>query len=383
MLKLVALAARVLFFLLVIPKLQPGVLADYVFANSVSILGATLLVLGLDEELPRVIGGNKAKASAYMRWFYVLSAAGLVGISILLAFPGKNLAILAMLLTVTAGRILTGIIRSINPRVNEHIQNLPWAIFIAAVVVFDLSRSVEIIAAMTLSMALFQYWGVILVLKEGYKSIEVAPVPLLALVRHGLSHGLSRLASNFCLLGLVRGPILWPVWFRLTENLDSIAFAIAIGEVVAQFGRIPANHAYARWCRDVPLLRSDWAGAVVSSLLLSIGLFVLSSVGFTILWELGWLPAQARNIDLQIQALLLSSTVPGFRMLRYLLWSRGVMGAWIAILTFSMLLLSVAVIYYIDIRQWFYVLTLITLAGLALMTVKSRRYFDTPNLPNH
>jgi len=376
LLKLLSLAARGMFFLLVIPRLPAGVLSGYMFASSIAVMGATALMLGLDEELPRVIRGSMASARAYIRWFFLLSALAFVGLLILAAIPSLNLAILVFLLAVAAGRILGGIIRSLDPRINEQIQNLPWVIFIAIVVTFQLDQTVPLIAVMSASMLAVQYVGAYLVLKRDNTSASLEPVSLMALIRHGLEHGWSRLASNLLLSSVMRSAIIWPVWFGYTGNLDQVAFAIAVGEIVAQFGRIPANQAYSRWCRVPPMRRIDWREAIISSLLLSIGLFAVSSAGIVALDLLGWLPKQAENIELQIQALLLSSTIPAFRMVRYLLWSRGILANWIALLSAAMAILAAGVIYLLDASQWFYGLASLTVIGAGMMAIKSFRYFE-------
>ena len=381
-LKLLALGARLAFFVLVIPRLPSGVLSGYMFANSVAVMGATILILGLDEELPRIIGGSVARARAYIRWFYLLSALGLSGLAALIALPSLNLAIIVFLLAVSAGRILAGIIRSIDPRINEQIQNLPWVAFIAVVYIFRIDQTVLLIAVMAGAFLLVQYLGAYLVLSRDDFSETVPPVSLVALVRHGLKYGSSRLVSNFFLLGIIRGPIIWPVWLGISGNLDQIAFAVAVGDIVTQFGRIPANQAYARWCRKPPMHRIDWRAAVTSSALLSVGLFVVASLAIAVASELNLLPKQASNIGLQIQALLLSASVPGIRMVIYLLWSRGILAVWIASLLSIMLLLSIASIYWIDMSKWFYVLAFIMAAGAASMAAKSRHYFEISGTAN-
>jgi len=126
------------------------------------------------------------------------------------------------------------------------------------------------------------------------------------------------------------------------------------------------------------MLRSDWRGAILSSLILSVGLFVASSIGILLLDILGWLPRQASNIELQMQALLLSSTIPAFRLMRYLLWSRGILANWIALLTVAMAILAGLAIYSLDDTQWFYGLASLTAVGIALMAIKSSRYFELP-----
>jgi len=378
LLKLLSVAARGLFFFLVIPRLPAGVLSEYMFISSMAVIGATALMLGLDEELPRVIRGSVATARAYLRWYSVLNVMGIIGLVTLATNASVYLAIVALLLALAAGKILGGIIRSIDPRINEQIQNLPWVSFIAIVIIFRIDETVTLIAVMAASFLAVQYLGAYLVLKRDNHSAAVEPVALRALIRHGLEHGSSRLVSNVFLSTVIRSAIIWPVWFGYSGNLDQIAFAIAIGEIVAQFGRIPANQAYSRWCRNPPMLRSDWRGAILSSLILSVGLFVASSIGILLLDILGWLPRQASNIELQMQALLLSSTIPAFRLMRYLLWSRGILANWIALLTVAMAILAALAIYSLDDTQWFYGLASLTAVGIALMAIKSSRYFELP-----
>jgi hypothetical protein len=64
--------------------------------------------------------------------------------------------------------------------------------------------------------------------------------------------------------------------------------------------------------------------------------------------------------------------------MRFLLWSRGILANWIALLTLAMALTAIGVIYSIDDNYWFYGLALISAVGTALMAVKSFGYFELP-----
>ena len=73
-LKSLALLSRLLFFVLVIPILLPGELAVYVYISSMALIMAIVAIVGLNDELPRVIGGDIRRARGYFRWSIFLSA---------------------------------------------------------------------------------------------------------------------------------------------------------------------------------------------------------------------------------------------------------------------------------------------------------------------
>lgn len=190
-----------------------------------------------------------------------------------------------------------------------------------------------------------------------------------------LHQGSTRLLSNLFLLGFMRGLVLWPVWIGLGADLDEVAFAIAIGGVVSQFGLIPANRAYSRWCRLNPQYRGEWKKAIYSGLVLGLGLATVCLLGLLAVNWLGLLPPQVQSLPLLIQALVFFALMPAFRFVRYLSWSRGLLGSWIAILTGVMFLLVGAIVWFVPLDYWFITAAAVLIIGFVLVSLRSREFF--------
>jgi hypothetical protein len=201
--------------------------------------------------------------------------------------------------------------------------------------------------------------------------------PLTALWKMALHQGSSRLLSNLFLLGFMRGLVLWPVWIGLAANLDEVAFAIAIGGVVSQFGLIPANRAYSRWCRSNPHHRSDWKKAIYSGLVLGLGLAAVCLLGLAAVNWLGLLPPQVQTLPLLIQALVFFALMPAFRFLRYLAWSRGLLGGWIAALTGVMFIITGAIVWFVPVAYWFISAAFVLALGCILIGLRARPFFPS------
>ena len=114
LLKVVALLCRVAFLFLAVPILQAGELSVYVYVNSLSIILATIAILGLNEELPRQIGGDCLKASAYLVWAPFLSISSILLLAITLQLQEMWSAVFLFTCTLVASRFLGGITRSVN-----------------------------------------------------------------------------------------------------------------------------------------------------------------------------------------------------------------------------------------------------------------------------
>lgn len=377
-LKTLALLARVLFFILVIPILPEGELAIYVFVSSTAVIVATISILGLDEELPRIVAGDFNKARAYFLWFFALSFLALLALVATIVYPSVFLAVVLFSITILAGRYLQGLVRSIDAAIQERLQNLPWVLFMAVVLVLRLDRAFDLIVVMTIAMGVVQWYGFSLVkMRQGGRKVSAdSRVSLFSVIGLGLSHGISRLSSNLFLLGFIRGPILWPVWLGIDVQLDQIAFAIAVGEVVSQFGQIPVNRAYARWCRSTPVERRAWRSAISSGVILGAALATISIVTLAIVALFNWLPPQVQSSSILAQGLVFYSLVPAFRLLRYILWSRGILGLWISGVTFSMFVVGGIIILAFAIDYWFLASVVVLIAAWVAMSRSAKEYFS-------
>jgi hypothetical protein len=274
-----------------------------------------------------------------------------------------------------ASRFVGGVVRSVDPAVYERLQNLPWVLFITCAVALRLDNAFDLLIARAASTLLVTCYCLYSLGRQTHDGAKSPPLALPALFRRALSHGTTKLVSNLSLLGISRAPVLLPVWLAMDADLDPVAFAVAVGEIVVQFGLIPANRAYAAWCKEPPMKLRDWYHAITLSLLLAAALAGLSIVTLLIANALQMLPEQAPDNAMLTQALVLYALVSAFYALRYLVWARGVLEYRIVVLSVGMLGGCAVAIVCVDISMWFAACAAIAFIGFAALAVNSRRYF--------
>jgi hypothetical protein len=200
-------------------------------------------------------------------------------------------------------------------------------------------------------------------------------VSLPAIIRRGMRRGISKLGANLFLLGVVRGPIILPVWLGLGGNLDTVAFAVAVGEMIVQFGIIPVNRAYAKWCGRMPIAYQDWSRAVTTCIALVAGLSALSLLALFLLSFVELWPRGIASSNMLSQASVFYSLVVAFYLMRYLVWSRGILEHAVVSLTAVMFIATAAIVYTIDIEFWFLSLTIVTAIAVSMLVIIAKPAF--------
>jgi hypothetical protein len=374
-LKSISLLARALFFVLVVPILGAGELAGYMYINSTALILSTIAILGLNEELPRVIAGNLGIARGYFKWFVSLNTVATLLLIVTLLLPSNALAILLFAFTALAGRFLNGVVRSLNPAVFEQIQNVPWVLFLICAATLRLDNAVELIIARSASMCLVQWYAFRVISRSKRQASSWEPTSLPAIIRRGLSRGISKLGANLLLLGVVRGPVILPVWLGLGGNLDTVAFAVAVGEMIVQFGIIPVNRAYAKWCRSIPTAHQDWVQTVTTCLALVVGLSAVSLLAVFILGFAEFWPSNIASSNMLSQASVFYSLVVAFYLVRYLVWSRGILEYEVILLSALMFIATVGIVLTIDMQFWFLSLALVFAITISMLARLAKGYF--------
>ena len=374
-LKSVSLLARALFFVLVVPILGAGELAGYMYINSTALILSTIAILGLNEELPREIAGNLGIARGYFKWFVLLNSLATLLLVVTLISPSNALAIFLFALTALAGRFLNGVVRSVDPAIFEQIQNVPWVLFLICAATLHLDNAVDLIIARSASMCIVQWYAFHVISRSERQASNWELISLPTIIRRAISRGISKLGANLLLLGVVRGPVILPVWLGLGGNLDTVAFAVAVGEMIVQFGIIPVNRAYAKWCRSIPTTHQDWVQTVTTCLALVVGLSAVSLLavfilGFAELW-----PSNIASSNMLSQASVFYSLVVAFYLVRYLVWSRGILEYEVVLLTALMFIATAAIVLTIDMQFWFLSLAFVITIAVSMLATVAKRDF--------
>ncbi len=376
-LKVLSLAARLLFFVLVVPVLFEGELATYVYVSSAALLLAMFLVLGLDEELPRIVAGNIGTARDFRVLFFIGSGLAMFTMAIFMLFANESelLAIVMFSLIVSSGRYLSGLVRGLDAATYERLVNVPWLLFIAAALVFNLRTGLQLIVAMSVCMLVTQWASMWISLSRAGHERAGTAINGIRLTAKSIRAGIPRLVSNFLLLGTVRCAVVLPVWFSMDVDLDQIAIVIAIGEIITQFGLIPVNRTYTRWVKSPPDDIRIWRNALAQSALLVLILSVTSIAGLFVAKWLGWLPPQLTDIHIMVQAIVYNSFVPVFWFLRYLPWALGRDDKRIVVISLALFLFSALVLWVVPYEFWFTFLSVVLVFACLAISWSSRELF--------
>jgi len=186
-----------------------------------------------------------------------------------------------------------------------------------------------------------------------------------------------RLVSNLLIYGATRGPVLWAVWLGADVNLDELALAVALGEVVMQFGLIPVHRQYTKWCRDKPEKLVDLRQGAISAAALGSLLAFASLTLCYLLIQTGFAPPQLERPAVLYSALLFFSLLPAFWLIRYLLWARNIFSWELVVGSALIFLLMSAVAIVEDVSLLFLLSSSALLLICVLFLSRARGYFLT------
>lgn len=331
-LRVVSLAAKLGFLGWVLPSLPAGEVTRYLLLTTAAALVGRLAALGLEDELPLVVRGERQVARGLV-WLAgaPLLAAGLLGGGALAAGPASTaLAVGCGALALTSAVLLLGLLRTLSPAVAERLANVPPVLLVLAALVtpgLDAPRLVLLGAASQAACV------VVTALASGLLGRPVTP-PGLEL-RARLGAGAWKLTSNLLLLLQTRALGWAPA--ALGRPDDALSLAVLVGEAGLQLGNVVALRHYADYARGegtaALAVRRALAGwAALAGVGVIVAALVAAGAG-------ALLPGRASGLDLRglpwalAQAGALLATVEG----RFFLWSRGapaaplliVQGAWL------------------------------------------------------
>jgi uncharacterized membrane protein len=99
-------------------------------------------------------------------------------------------------------------------------------------------------------------------------------------------------------------------------------------------------------------------------------LFALFMLGFVELW-----PSNIASSNMLSQALVFYSLVVAFYLVRYLVWSRGILEYEVVLLTAMMFIATAAIVATIDMQFWFLSLAFVTTIAVSMLATVAKRAF--------
>ncbi len=246
-LKGLALLARALFLIYVAPRLVVGELAHYVFLSSVAAIASRALLFGLEEQLPLVIAGSKARATKFLGFSQSLLSLQIVLVAGALV-TGSDIVAAALLAScyVTTS-YLAGGLRTVRVEGAERLRDLHWVVFVALALLPVAWSAQQLLLLICASLMSVQLTEVRLNRLQGMVS-SVRFSAIVVELAGTIKGSWRKLLAGITILALVRGIILWPKSLTIDVMLDDIAYALMLGEAFWQTAMVIVYRRYATYC---------------------------------------------------------------------------------------------------------------------------------------
>ncbi|QQK64612.1 hypothetical protein F8A90_11075 [Cobetia sp. cqz5-12] len=238
-LKLLSLASKLLFLIMIAPNLQNGVFSTYFISLTYSMLFTKLLFGGVEEYLPTRVKGVKRISDLYISEslaFFVF----IFIFSLLLSIYLSNYIALAVVIF-SFSFLVNGVIRTISPNGFDLMVNLPWLIFLPSVVIFDPSSGNELLI-MHLITHFFVTISILYILRVNllWKKHYSSSIFVFRLVRDSISKSVSGSIFYFAF----RTPVLiLSNIYGVLSDIMSITYSVA--EAFWQISMVVVNRRYA------------------------------------------------------------------------------------------------------------------------------------------
>ena len=350
-LKLAAFGARALLLVMVLPNLLSGELAEYMFFTTVALLAARIVLAGVDLELPLSIRGDRNNArelSAGILFGWLCTA--LAGI--LFLYRGDLVsATLLLTFSLASNQFLGGTVRTLSPQSFERLINIPMLIFTAAAIFFGADTAIALLVVRALAGLVVQF-GVAIHQRVLSRPSRQNIARLGAKLKLSLKSGWRKLLSNLSLRGALRGFILWPKAMQSVALSDSIAFAVAVGDVVYQLGMVFSNRRYAVLANQDKVAAGDIRSTAQAGFLLSILIIVPGIAVIYVADYFGLLPALT-SASMLTQAVIFYSIMCLFSLMQFIAWTLRAHD-WVAIFSqLGLLVLQGIICWLLPLEAWF------------------------------
>jgi len=262
----------------VLPFLPAGELTRYVLLTSVAVLAGRLVLVGLDVELPLLVRGRASEALRFLplvriAWL-VLPITGAVW-----ALASISAASAAFLAASTAATLLVGgLARTVSPGDFERLQTLPWVLF-GIVAAGGWLEGADEFVMLRAGCQLVAQFAVVARLRARAGDSVAQEEPLAPTMIRAFRRSWLKLLSNLGMIGMLRGLVIWPSAFIPAATLDPVAFAVACGEALWQFGMVFGHRRYARFARELGSGRRPDPATVKWAAVVHFGILGAAAVG--------------------------------------------------------------------------------------------------------
>lgn len=264
-----SLLSRVAFLALIVPRTVPNEFGIFFSYSSIALLLSRVISVGAIDNLPTKIKGQPEVMRSACRDLapFAAVAAGVTAIAVVT--DSLPMAALGLALCMASGLALAGAVRSVSPAWFERWLNLhPIVFFALALLIGDwidakdllLCQSVALLASQA---AMLRAAMAVLHISREPKQ-EGWPRRVVALLKGGQT----RMISDTLVVACIRAVAIGPLLLGAGAISDSLALALALGEVAWTVGMILVHRNFAFYCGAEPDLRHSLRSAI--ALLLAI-----------------------------------------------------------------------------------------------------------------
>ncbi len=258
-----SLLGRVAFLALIVPRTVPSEFGVFFSYSSIALLLSRIVSVGAIDNLPTKIKGQPEAMRAACRDLapFVVLAAGVTAVAAITA--SLVTAALALALCMASALALAGAIRSVSPAWFERWLNLhPVAFFALAFLIGDWIDARDLLLCQALALLASQAAMLRFALAAARGPTERRQQAWPSRIVTLLSGGQTKMISDTLVVGCIRAVAIGPLLLGAGAVSDSLALALALGEVAWTVGMILVHRNFAFYCNAGPELLYSLRSAI-------------------------------------------------------------------------------------------------------------------------
>jgi len=342
--KVLSTLSKIVFLIIVVPRLPSGVFAEYIYSISITMIMAMVLSAGTSEHLPTLIKGKRDAMDRYSPFYIVSVTLGWFFLFAYILTRQYFFLLAALAFTHATYLIIAGLLRSIDPKYYEWLNNFPTILFTIICIAVTISGFehlilIFILTNMTINMAIAFHGEVSI--SVNYDRLRSAFEGSVGLAMKGIT----KTISNMLLIADFRALIIFPKFLLKHNPSDALAIAITAGEALWQLAMVIVNRNYVHYCKGEGTLRSSMRSG---------GILMLGMVFASVIFIYFGIPITIEKFDWHLVgwATVFFGSMIVFMEFRYFFWSRHVAEIWIFATQILIILVQIIVMFVLDEAMW-------------------------------
>ncbi|WP_281648201.1 hypothetical protein [Parendozoicomonas sp. Alg238-R29] len=327
--KVLSLASKFLFLILIVPQLSDGVFSEYYLVLTYILIFSRLLSFGASENIAIKISGEICKVHDFF-CLYVVFISFSVLMFLLSNFFGGYYIAMALVACFCASNVFSGLFRGFAPETYELNINLPWILFFIGALLFDASTHVSLLNILFCSYILTQVLVFLYVKSQLRIVFHIRAISQVGRIYFEMiPSGSIRQFSIINQIIFIRLPFVLPDTLSLLKLNDSVALGLSIVEGVWQLFMVPVNRRFSKYCNNKVLFYECYK-SIISTFVMFLSILPLFYLLTMVDFFEGYVQIPAFE-ELYIPVFILSSVLL-LADIRYWLWSHD---RWSSVICFE------------------------------------------------